>query len=241
MNPPQAKLILSACRPDGRDLDLPDVAEAVREAERDPALKAWWEHERQFDAAVVRRLGGIAPPAGLREAILAGARTGRPRRLGWENSVWLAIAASVAVLVSAVLSRATATGPATADLVTFALHDLAEAHDNHVARPADLMSVQERLAAESRPLPGSLKVDLAELRSKRCRAVRIAGHEVFEICFQRDGVWFHLYAARQTGGKAAGPQPVATRGEFAGTAWSDAGVVYALVTRAGPAALQRVL
>jgi hypothetical protein len=74
MNQTQAQLILGACPPGPWPLDDPQVAEALRLAESDPGLARWLAETRGFDTAVAAKLRAVAPPADLRDAILAGRR-----------------------------------------------------------------------------------------------------------------------------------------------------------------------
>jgi hypothetical protein len=247
MNNQEAKFILGAYRPDGRDAGDAMFGEALAQAERDPELRTWLERQRGFDAALSTKLQQIAPPPGLREAILAGTRVTatHSRRSAWRSPMFLAVAAAVMVLAAVTIGvRAAYNRPGAAELAAFALQDLAESHDNHVGHPQSLADVQAQLTSASLPLSNHLKLDLDDLRKKNCRSVRIAGREVFEICFQRDGTWYHLYAARRSDFAPGRIDPNAlttTRGQFASTAWSDGDRVYALVTRAGTEALRRVI
>src|SRR6185295_12013962 len=121
MNNQEAKFILGAYRPDGSDATDPMFAEALTMVERDPELRDWLERQRAFDRAVAAKVRAIVPPAELREAILAGGRASRPRRLWWTNPVVLVAAAAMVVLgvvsysIMPRLSR-----PAVSDLVGFA-------------------------------------------------------------------------------------------------------------------------
>jgi hypothetical protein len=245
MNNQEARFILGAYRPDGRDASEPRFAEALAQAERDPELRAWFEKQRKFDASFSARLREIAPPAELREAILAGVRASQPRRRFWSNPGWLAAAAAVAVIATVSITTTRSQGRQSAsDLAAFALSDLANAHDEHVGEPPGLTGLQEQLVQARLPMTSSLGIDLEELRRKGCRSVKVAGREVFEICFFRDGAWYHLYAARRTdfpSGVADPKSLIALRGEYASTAWADSKNVYALVTSAGQAALRRVI
>ena len=92
MNSTEAKFILQARRPDGADDAEPRFAEALEQARRDPALAAWLAREQAFDAAVAEKLRSTQPPAGLREAILAGAKVSRPLPF-WRRTQTLAMAA----------------------------------------------------------------------------------------------------------------------------------------------------
>ena len=51
----------------------------------------------------------------------------------------------------------------------------------------------------SGPPPGAAAAAasmFAALRSTGCRTLNFAGHDVLEVCFQRNGAWFHCYIAR---------------------------------------------
>lgn len=245
MNNDEAKFILSAYRPDGRDAADPQFAEALAQAERDPELRRWLEHQRAFDRVVADRLAAVAPPPGLREAILAGARASQPRRNWWTQPAWLAAAAAIALaaLVGVRLARNTAAGGTLAELARLAVADIAEAHDQHDGFPAGLGDVQARLASATLPLTQASGVDIGELRRQKCRTVRVGGLEMFELCFNRDGTWFHLYVARRGASISgvSGLPVLAQRGDYTAAAWADARQVYALVARGGESALQRLL
>lgn len=244
MNNSEARLILSAHRPDGRDVADPAVVAAMAQAAADAELGAWWENEQRFDRAVASRLAQVAPPPGLRSAILAGTRAGHPRRGGWQWAVSLAVAAGVAVLMTVVTSPPRSAAPGAGVLAEFALRDLAESHDEHSARPDNLEEIQRRLASGPGSLRATVALDLDDLRRRNCRIVRVAGREVFELCFRRDGTWFHLYAARQSDfaevGAASGPA-YHVRGGLASSTWTHGGTVYALVTSGGMAGLRRAI
>jgi hypothetical protein len=245
MNNQEARFILEAYRPDGRDASEPMFTEALAQAERDPELRAWFDRQRKFDATVAAKLREFAPPAELRGAILAGVRASQPRPHWWTNPRWLAVAAAIAVLaaVSVTLTRSRHTHAAS-ELAAFAINDLANAHDQHVGQPPSLAGVQAQLADAQLPLTAALGLDLDELRRKNCRSVSVGGREVFEICFKRDGAWYHLYAARRVDfptGVVDAKSMLTSRGEYASTAWADSKNVYALVTKAGPAALRRLI
>jgi hypothetical protein len=245
MNNQEAKFILGAYRPDGRDASEAMFTEALAQAERDPELRAWFERQRKIDASIAGKLTEVGPPAELKAAILAGARASQPHRRWWANPTWLAAAAALAlVAITGLTLRRSHRGQSASDLAAFALNDLSNAHDEHVGDPPSLGGVQARLAEARVPLTQGVGLDLDELRRKSCRSIRVAGREVFEICFHRDGVWYHLYAARRSdfaSGLADAKSLITSRGELASTAWADSQNVYALVTSAGQAALRRVI
>lgn len=245
MNTEEAKFILSAYRSGGRDAADPAFAEALAQVERDPDLRAWWERERGLDAAVAARLRLVAPPAGLREAILAGGRVSGPARPTWRRPPWLAAAAAVVVLIAATVAwRSLRAPPTWAELAAQSIQDLVASHHAHVGGPRGGRSWQDRLAGVALPLPQTLALDLSELRQRRCRTLKVGGREVFEFCFERDGAWFHLYAARRADFSPGGteePVQLTGRDGYVAATWADAANVYTLVTGAGYEALRRLI
>jgi hypothetical protein len=247
MNNQEAKFILGAYRPDGQDAADPAFAQALLQAAHDPELRAWLEQQRRFDTTLTSKLREISPPTGLRDAILAGTRISAAPARGpwWTHPAWLTAAAAIVVLAAVIVTRRTPNIlPAVADFTAFAIRDLADAHAQHIGHPGALASAQSQFEKAALPLTKHFSIDLEDLRRKGCRTVRIAGHDVFEICFERDGTWYHLYAARRSdfAGQEVDPwSQLASRGEFAGTAWADTKNIYALVTGAGPEALRRLI
>lgn len=243
MNNDEAKFILSAFRADGRDAAAPQMAEALAQAERDPELRRWLEHQRAFDRVVAGKLAAVAPPAGLREAILAGGRASQPRRAAWRNPAWLAAAAVIALLALVGVQGLRSPAPgALAELAEFAAKDLADDHASHDGHPTGLGEVQASLAAASGSLAqAGFALDLDELRRQRCRAVKVGGREVFEVCFNRDGAWYHLYVARRGDLAPGADLATAEQGAYAAAAWADAKHIYALVGQGGAAALKRLI
>lgn len=245
MNDQDAKFVLGAYRSNGKDADDPAFAETLAKAGRDPELQAWLERQGRFDQAVTAKLQSVVPPAGLRDAILASGRAGQPRSNWWKSAIMLGAAAAIVVLgilsysVLPMLGR-----PAVSDLIGFAISDLANAHDDHEDFPPSLASLQGQLASAKLPLTTTLSIDLAELRSKRCRVLRVGRREVFEVCFNRDGIWYHVYVAKRSDfapGKLDSRALITTNGAYVATAWADAKNIYTLVAEGAPAILQGVL
>ena len=100
------KTVLSAYRPGPRDAGDPVFAEALRAAEHDPELAAWFEEEQRFDALLVDALKHVPTPAGLKESILLNARVAawspavvEETPTAWRRhaKTWLATAAGLAL------------------------------------------------------------------------------------------------------------------------------------------------
>ncbi|HEY0457390.1 MAG TPA: hypothetical protein VGE41_13545 [Verrucomicrobiae bacterium] len=95
MTSAQAKEILLLHRPDS-PVDDPQMAEALRQVERDPELAAWFERHKAFQSSVSKQFQKIAPPALLKDRILAEQKIIRPVWL--QRWAWLAAAAAIIVL-----------------------------------------------------------------------------------------------------------------------------------------------
>lgn len=244
MSNDEAKFILGAYRANGRDAANPLFHDALAQAKKDPALGAWFARAQAHDAAVAARLGGIAPPAGLREAILAGSRASRGPQLGTRFPArWLALAASVAVLLAATFAlwpnRAAAES---ARFTAFALDDTA--HGKHGGHGEPAGALQVLLSQPSTRLGAGLPVDVAALRATGCRTLNFAGHDVLEVCFQRNGAWFHCYIASRTDfpeQRAGTPAAFAQQAQFASASWADATHRFVVVSNAGLDAIKQLL
>jgi hypothetical protein len=243
MNHHEAKFLLRARRPGAADAKDPVFAQALAETEKDPTLRAWLESEVAFDRAMAAKLREIQPPPGLRDAILAGSRASQQQPSWWKKPAWLAVAASIAIILTLTI-RFRASGSSTQAFAGYALQDLAVNSAEHANHRPEVASLAARFTNTSLPLPGNVKVDADELRRLGCRTLNFAGHEVFEICFKRDGHWYHLYAANVkdfSRGSGNAKALLTTKGRISSTAWKDGDFAYALVTDAGADALRRLI
>jgi hypothetical protein len=243
MNNEQAKFILQGYRPNGADSADADVVAAMEQAKRDPALGVWFAKEQAFDAAISAKLGEVVPPAGLRDAILAGGRmseTSRPVRAWWNRPAWLAAAAGVAVLLTAGVAvwRNQAAG-----LEEFALADakLSATHGGHGHENNELQAVLNNPGTR---LGQKLPISFVNLHETGCRTVSHRGHDVLELCFKRNGVWFHAYFVRKSDYPQAIAQTVprlTDHGSISMAMWSDAEHVIVVVSKTGRKNLEALL
>ena len=250
MNNTEAKFILNAYRPNGRDATDAAFCAALQQAKTDPALGAWFAREQAHGAAVAAKLREIAPPAGLREAILAGGRvsggnvTVMPdQRSRWVQPVWLAAVAAVAVILTASVALWPKRVAGEAPLAEFALADALET-SRHGGHGEMASALQATLSNSATKLTSGLAIDFAALRRNGCRTVRVAGHDVLEVCFKRDGQWFHCYIARVEDfpGPPAAVSPLFARaGRVDAAVWVDGAHRILVASVAGRAAVQRLL
>lgn len=228
----KAKLRLAVYRRSGEDVQDPFFAEALQQAEKDPALREWLADDQKFDTQFAAALGAISAPMEGR-ALIEGTMMRRPaRRVRW----WpLALAASLAVLLSLtlVLGRSRSLSlPQTATVAGLAEH-LTEHHLSLGLMSTDLAKVRTWIAQKQGPLPGRLPPGLAQLGVLGCQTWQTSRGTVSLICFVRENKdMVHLYVFENPGDSSALPDMSAPRIERAGgwsfALWRDARHTYAL-------------
>lgn len=239
----EARFILQAYRPNGADAGDPAMAEALAQARQDPGLAAWLERLQKFDGAIAAKLAEVSPPAGLRETILTGARVSQPsRQAWWRRPAGMALAASVALAGTAAIFSLFPSRAAASDLKSFAAGD-AQAFHLHGEGEA-WSQMQAQLAAPVNRLAARVAFDFDALRTTGCRTVSFQGRELLEVCFKREGKWFHCYIAR----RADFPEialPAAPRisdvGKVHAASWADDSHIFVVISKAGREALDFLL
>lgn len=246
----EAKFLLRAYRPNGRDASDPRLAEALALAENDPELATWFAREQAHAASVAAKLHEIVPPAALRETILAGLQAGNQRaahRRWWRRRVSLGLAAGLAVLLGvAAWWRFAPIRGATFEEYAANVVDRGFFLQE---RNADVARLKAWLAARDTPLPGKLPPEFARLRALGCRTLNYDGRDVSLICFERDGKEYHVFVARRSelpnaGNVSPSLSPNLELPERHGhvvAAWSDAINQYVLVSDASADEVRRLL
>ena len=242
MNNTEAKFILQGYRPNGADADDATFSAALEQAKNDPALGERFAKQRAFDAAVSAKLCQVAVPADLRAAILAGGRVSentRPR--GWWNQpVWMVAAAGLAVMAAAGLVLWPKQAAAFSE---FALADarLSAIHGGHGHENNELQAVLNDPATK---LGQKLPISFSNLHETGCRTIGFKGHDVLELCFKRNGVWFHAYIARAADfprvERNSTPR-LEDRGGTTMASWTDAEHVIVVVSKTGRKNLEALL
>lgn len=246
MNTQQAKFILQGYRPNGADAGDATFAEALEQAKHDMVLRDWFAKEQAFDAAISAKLGQVQAPAGLRESILAGARltvADTTQRSWWRHPVWMAAAAGVAALLSVSVALWPKPALAGTPLVNFTLTDAThtELHGGHGAEAGALTTF---LSQPTTRLGQAMPVEFASLRTTGCRTLSFEGHDLLEVCFQRNGTWFHCYIMQRADFPSlAMPSAVALfeRNGLGAAAWADTSRLYVVVSEKGRTALEKLL
>lgn len=93
MDDEQAKFLLGATPPSGADESRPDIAEALKQAGKNPEVAEWFAREQRSDRAMAKKLGELEPPADLRARLLAGGRVSRRTRTFRRRSFLVGLAA----------------------------------------------------------------------------------------------------------------------------------------------------
>lgn len=242
----EAKFILNAYRPNGSDAADATFGAPLAQAKNDAALGAWFNWQQSFDRAMTAKLGEVQAPAGLREAILAGAKFSQPetmQRSWWRHPALLATAASVALVATITVGLWPKSASAETELQKFVLDDTLHG-ERHGGHGKGVDPLQAEINQSGVRIGGGLKVDFASLATSGCRNAKPAGRDVFEVCFKRDGVWYHCYIAQRTDFPEikAGAAPVfADQGDVSVAMWADGSHVYVVGSKTGRASLQKLI
>lgn len=245
MNNEEAKFILQGYRPGGADAGDATFAAAIEQAKNDPILGGWFARQQAFDAIISAKLAQVTPPAGLRAAILAGGRASvvtEAHRAWWHHPVWMGTAASVALLLAVGLALWPKQASAFDDFA-YADARLSATH-GHESHGAESNALRLLLGEPTTRLGQKLPVNFATLHDTGCRHVSYRGLNVLEICFNRDGEWFHCYIGRGVDfpDMAAGTTPVIVdKGGGAVAYWTDGEHVIVVVSKVGRQSLEALL
>jgi hypothetical protein len=238
----EAKFLLNAYRPNGADATDPSFTSALEQAKSDPQVAAWFAQEQAHAAAIASKLREIAPPPGLRDAILAGGHaTERASKRGSNQWRWLAIAAGIAIIAALGATLWPRTVSAT-QLTAFALNDVV--HGRHGGHGPAESALETTLGSTTTRLSGDLPVDFEKLAATGCRTLTVSGHEVLEVCFVRQGVEFHCYIAWAADFDHAATEKGARfiqQGALAAATWTHGAFRYVVAGQAGIDDIKRLL
>ena len=240
----EAKFILSAYRPSGRDATDPYFADALEQARRDPDLSQWFDRERALDRLVTSKLSEVKAPSRLKSELLMGAQSPSRRapQLRWLK--WgVALAASVVVFAGVFWNENRPAPVASAALVAKAVGMLDHGPSLGMMGP-DLDQLKAWLSARKSPVPGKLPDSFARLQGMGCQEFEISGNKVSLICFQQNGKPVHLFVmnieALTPEARHADPR-FAKEGAWAVAQWSDGTHAFLMATEGPIETLQRLL
>jgi hypothetical protein len=217
----KAKLRLAVYRRTGEDAQDPFFAEALQQAEKDPALREWLAEQQTFDAQFAAALGDIRGPKEGR-ALIEATIMRRPAR--WARWWPVALAASIAVLLALYISFGRTPSlslPQTASVAELAKH-LSENNASIGLMSSDYAKLQTWLAERGGPLPDRLPPGLAQLGVFGCQTWETNRGKVSLVCFVRENRdMIHLYVFENLRDGPSLPDMSAPRYERAGE-WSFA-------------------
>lgn len=237
MDNKQANLILSVYRPNGQDASDAFFAEALKQADADPALRTWFAEQQHFDQRVAQALAGIRPPRDGKALVEAGVRASpRRRRFAWP----LMLAATIAVLIGltfGVLQQGR-TGSEFASLAELAVN-LSENKASLGLMSPDYTRLRKWVADRGASLPDALPPGLSDLEMLGCQVWNTARGKVSLLCFVGENRrMVHLYVFDHPVKDAAAPtveQPrYAREGDWSLALWQEPGRAYVLAEQSDP-------
>jgi hypothetical protein len=236
MDNQKAKLRLSVYRQTGADAQDPFFSEALQQAEKDPALRAWLADQQAFDAQFSAALASVSAPQEGRALIEA---TMMRKPSSWTR--WwrpLALAASIAVLITLSTSwwrDRTLTLPQEASVAELA-RTLSDHHVSIGLMSPDYSKLRAWLTEKESPMPGTLPPGLAQYGLIGCQTWKTTRGKVSLICFMdgNKGI-YHLYVFeaphdRQSAPGGSEPQ-IQREGDWSFALWQDGGRTHALGAR----------
>lgn len=244
MDKQELKMRLAACRPSGQDNNEAVIREALELLPGDAEMAVWFAKSQALDSAIARQLGGIDPPAGLRERILAGQKVGA-RRQEWRRLFWLAAAAVVMAGV-AVWTMEKPLAPSSGIGGPLTVASLREYRDDVASvfinmnkdgfdldhSDSDVVKVKAWLAEHGAPGDAVLRAGLNDAMPYGCKIIDWRGRKVSMMCFGKHDDEAHLFvvnreAIRDLGGLEAGR--IERIGGLQVIAWQDDKRAYVMV------------
>jgi len=241
----KTQFILQAYRPNSEDAYDPQFADALRRAREDPVLGRWFAEEQAMDAAFAAKLRAQPTPSGLKTQILLARATIR-HRSQWRQPVWLAVAATVALLVSLAgwrvrfISGDTPLAEFQGAMATAAL-DLS----NHVdAFAMDAPALKQWLTEHQGHPDFVLPPKIAEHGVMGCKIVEWQGRRVTRLCMKLDDGHADIFVANATDltGVTLGDAPrFAGAGALPTATWQRDGKIYHLAGNVSADQLKQLL
>jgi len=247
MNNQEARLILQAYRPDGRDASDPLFAEALEQVRRDPELQKWFAQQNSLDVRVQALLEVAIPvPRRLKSDLLALQKISPPSPW-W--SWWfhpMKLAAAVAVVLLLGLAAFFQFPQKQAQLASFRAtmaHYSAQEQGHITFESHDLAKIQQWLQGRGIETNFDLPTALPGRSTQGCRVVDWNGHRATMICFMLKGEHMDLFVMDRAGlpdlPDNSAPQ-YAKAGDLMTATWSKGEKIY-LLTGENKELLQKVL
>ncbi len=245
----EAKFILQAYRPEGRDAANPDFREALEQAERDPELGVWLQQERAFDDAFAAKLKEVPVPPNLKEEILTGQKV-IPMPSIWQRPPALIALAAAAVFAVGLLLL-TLLAPQMSEQ-QLAWKDFQKAaigtYEDPMFRLKKMTSNTEEvrawLAQEDAPRGFVLPEGMRQKPPVGCTTFKIDNHLVSMVCFKTtSGELAHLFMMPRSGlsnPPQVGDPTFVQDGSWSTASWSDGKLAMMVATQAPMPELQQL-
>jgi hypothetical protein len=193
----KARFLLCTYRPNGVDAQDPIFRDALNQAAQDPELSAWFKEQRDFDSVIVDKLEEIAPPAGLKSAILAGLETQRVVR-PYRFRPLLAIAAMLVLSGLVIYPMYIKDGNDRAAFSGFREASLAIVTSGMGPgldiRTPDIRLTQDFIEENQGPCAPELPLGFRDLKTAGSKVFQWNGHPVSLTCFHLpSGEMIHLF------------------------------------------------
>lgn len=242
MDSQQAKQILKAYRP-GVDDAEPQVAEALSFAKRDAALSRWLDQQVALDAILRAKLKSVDAPIGLKTRILANAPIARPVTAWWQRPVWLAAAASLAVLVGLAAFWMRPQAPSSFAAYRAKMVAFVSVEYKLDLKTASFDEFRQAVAKNKFPPVPSLTPTLAKLDLEGGCLLDWHGHQVTLMCLEAKDHDVWLFAVENAAlPDVPAPAPVfAKTGKITTASWTDGERTYILATEGDEAELKSYL
>lgn len=244
MNRDEAKFLLRSYGLDGQDQNDPQFAEALDMLKRDPELARWFAAEQAVDSRLARSFGAFPVPPDLKSQLLA-ARKVVVVPFWQRRPVWLAAAATIAILLGVVFAlRPPRPGPSLASSPSAELFRLAEQGPHVNMMAASFPEIQQWLRERQQPTELALSERLKGQRYEGCRILDWQGRRVTMLCLDVEGKHVDLFvldADLLPGLPADGGPQFARVGDVNTAAWTRGGQTYLLAGQVDPQTLKRYL
>ncbi len=239
MDNQEAKLILTTYRSGGEDASDPFFAEALDQVRHDPELGEWFADQRRFDQSMQSALQSTLPPVDLRNDLLINRRVvrlnqdpGLWERLQSRRAPWLALAASILLLLGIGLLVFPQSAPLTSNRLVQEIFNLKQNDKITLGKMGGgTDELRAWLANRGSPADFTVPTGLKTLGSMGCQTFTIDGHKVSLVCFMldKDRV-VHFFVMDSNGiDHPPGPAPAfIQRGGLTAATWSAGGRTYVL-------------
>lgn len=249
MDNESARIILSAYRSTGADASDPVFADALEQARRDPALAEWFAGQRAVDERMCAALQSVIPPAGLKSRILASGRVIEfsGRRSWWSRPAWLALAASILILlgVTAVFFQKETARHIPLAVLTDEIFQIQKNMPSLGAMSSDTAELRRWLADRGTPHDFAIPSGLHDKMGIGCQVYSIRGSKVSLICFQLENKQMAHYFVTDrrnlTDSPAIGQTIYLQKDGVTFATWSDDRRTYVLASTVPADELKRLL